>query len=186
MKMETRELILVSLFAALTAIGAFIRIPIPYVPFTLQFLFCAFAGILLGSKLRAISQIVYVLVGLIGVPAFTEGGGSGYIFKPTFGYLIGFIVAAYVIGKITEKIKELNLIKALLATLSGLFFVYLFGVSYLYLIYNLYLGQIKNVEWAIFYGFTVCIGGDLFLSLVVAVTAIKVAAFAKKSRLTLN
>lgn len=69
MKMETRELILVSLFAALTAIGAFIRIPIPYVPFTLQFLFCAFAGILLGSKLRAISQIVYVLVGLIGVPA---------------------------------------------------------------------------------------------------------------------
>ncbi|MTK13217.1 MAG: biotin transporter BioY [Clostridiaceae bacterium] len=186
MKMKTRELILVSLFAALTAVGAFIRIPIPYVPFTLQFLFCAFAGILLGSKLGAISQIVYVLVGLIGIPVFTEGGGPGYIFKPTFGYLIGFIAAAYVIGKITEKIKELTLIKALLATLSGLFFVYLFGVSYLYLIYNLYLGQSQNVEWAIFYGFTVCIGGDLFLSLVVAVTAVKVADFAKKSRLTLN
>ncbi|WP_392486860.1 biotin transporter BioY [Haloimpatiens sp. FM7315] len=184
--MKTKELILVSLFAALTAVGAFIRIPIPYVPFTLQFLFCAFAGMLLGSRLGALSQIVYVTIGLIGVPVFTEGGGPGYIFKPTFGYLIGFIVSAYVIGKITEKIKELTLVKALSATLSGLFFVYLLGVPYLYLVYNLYLGESKTVEWAIFYGFTICIGSDLLLSLIVAVTAVKVVSFAKKNRLSLN
>jgi len=100
---NTRDLILVALFAALTAVGAFIKIPIPYVPFTLQYFFCALAGIILGSKLGALSQIIYVAVGLVGAPVFTDGGGITYIFKPTFGYLIGFIVAAYVIGKIREK-----------------------------------------------------------------------------------
>lgn len=142
---NTRNLILVAVFAALTAIGAFIRIPIPYVPFTLQYLFCALAGVILGSKLGALSQIVYVVIGLVGVPVFTEGGGFNYIFKPTFGYLIGFIIAAYVIGKIRENIKELTFIKAIFMLLSGLFFIYLFGVVYLYISYNLYLG--KNISF---------------------------------------
>lgn len=72
---NTRDLILVAIFAALTAIGAFIKIPVPYVPFTLQYLFCALAGMILGSKLGALSQIVYVAIGLAGLPVFTEGGG---------------------------------------------------------------------------------------------------------------
>lgn len=82
--MKIRDLILVAMFAALTAIGAFIKIPIPYVPFTLQFLFCAFAGMILGARLGALSQIIYVAIGLAGIPVFTEGGGIGYVFKPTF------------------------------------------------------------------------------------------------------
>lgn len=171
--MKTKNLILVSLFAALTAVGAFIRIPIPYVPFTLQYLFCAFAGILLGPKLGALSQIIYVGMGLIGIPVFTEGGGIAYVFKPTFGYLIGFIVAAYVIGKIAERIQEITIPKAFMATLSGLFFVYLFGVVHLYLITNLYLGQSKSFYWALFYGFIVCVGGDLILSIIIAIVAAK-------------
>lgn len=61
---NTRNLILVAMFAALTSIGAFIKVPIPYVPFTLQYLFCAVAGIILGSRLGALSQIVYVAIGL--------------------------------------------------------------------------------------------------------------------------
>lgn len=180
--MKTRNLILVSLFSALTAIGAFIRIPIPYIPFTLQYLFCALAGIILGSKLGALSQVIYVIMGLIGLPIFTEGGGLGYIFKPTFGYLIGFIVGAYVIGKVTEKIKYLTVTKALLAALSGLFFVYLFGVLHLYLVYNLYLGESKTFYWALFYGVIVCIGGDLILSFVIAIVSVKIVPLLKRSR----
>ena len=84
---KTRNLIIVAMFAALTAIGAFIKVPIPYVPFTLQYLFCALAGLVLGSKLGALSQIVYVAIGLSGVPVFTEGGGIGYIFKPLLDIL---------------------------------------------------------------------------------------------------
>lgn len=183
MKIKTKDLILISLFAALTAVGAFIKIPIPYVPFTLQYLFCAFAGILLGAKLGALSQIIYVATGLIGLPIFTEGGGPGYIFKPTFGYLIGFIIGAYVIGKVTENIKKLTVIKVFLSTLSGLFFIYIFGVSYMYLIFNLYLGQSKSITWAVFYGFIVCIGGDLILSLSISLIAVKIVPVLAKTGL---
>lgn len=178
--MKARDLILVAMFAALTAIGAFIKIPIPYVPFTLQFLFCAFAGMILGARLGALSQIVYVGMGLLGLPVFTEGGGIGYIFKPTFGYLIGFIAAAYVIGKLTERIKELTILKSFLIILSGLFFVYLFGVLYLYAIYNLYLGKSMSLYMAIFYGFIVCFLGDIVLSFVTAVASVKIIKVTRK------
>ncbi|ADL50264.1 biotin transporter BioY [Clostridium cellulovorans] len=178
---NTRDLILVALFAALTAVGAFIKIPIPYVPFTLQYFFCALAGIILGSKLGALSQIIYVAVGLVGAPVFTDGGGITYIFKPTFGYLIGFIVAAYVIGKIREKIIELTFIKTVLAFLSGLFFIYLFGVIYLYISYNLYLGKSISFYFAFFYGFITCIGGDLVLTVLASYIAIRVLPILKKA-----
>ena len=178
---DTRKLILVAMFASLTAIGAFIRIPIPCVPFTLQFLFCALAGLILGSKLGALSQIVYVTIGLLGVPVFTEGGGISYIFKPTFGYLIGFIVAAYIIGKIRENVKELTFIKTIFTLLFGLFFIYLFGIAYLYIIYNLYLGQHISFYFAFFYGFVVCIAGDLVLTVFAAYISIKLLPVLRKS-----
>ena len=177
---KTRDLILVALFAALTAIGAFIKIPIPFVPLTLQYLFCALAGMILGSRLGALSQIVYVTIGLVGFPVFTEGGGINYIFKPTFGYLIGFIVAAYVIGKVRERIKELTFIKTVFTLLLGLFFIYLFGVVYLYISYNLYLGKNISFYFAFFYGFVVCIAGDLILTVFAAYISIKVVPVLKK------
>lgn len=178
---NTRNLILVAMFAALTAIGAFIKVPIPYVPFTLQYMFCALAGIILGSRLGALSQIVYVAIGLCGLPVFTEGGGIGYIFKPTFGYLIGFIVASYVIGKIRENVKELTFFKTVCTMLLGLFFIYLFGVVYLYISYNLYLGKNVSFYFAFFYGFVVSIAGDLVLTVFAAYISIKLLPVLRKS-----
>lgn len=178
---NTRNLILVAMFAALTAIGAFIKVPIPYVPFTLQYLFCALAGLILGSKLGALSQIVYVAIGLSGVPVFTEGGGISYIFKPTFGYLIGFVVAAYVIGKVRESVLKLTFIKTIFTLLLGLFFIYLFGVVYLYISYNLYLGKDISFYFAFFYGFVVCITGDLVLTVFAAYISIKLLPVLRKS-----
>ena len=84
-KISTKNLILIGLFAALIVAGAFIKIPIPYVPFTLQFLFILFAGMLLGKRLGLLSQVVYLLIGLTGAPVFTNGGGPGYVLQPTFG-----------------------------------------------------------------------------------------------------
>ena len=178
---NTRNLILVAMFAALTAIGAFIKVPIPYVPFTLQYLFCALAGLILGSRLGALSQIVYVIIGLCGVPVFTEGGGISYIFKPTFGYLIGFIVASYVIGKIRENVVELTFLKTIFTMLLGLFFIYLFGVVYLYISFNLYLGKNVSFYFAFFYGFVLCIAGDLVLTVFVAYISIKLLPVLRKS-----
>ena len=102
-KFTTRDLILCALFTALSAIGAFIRIPVPLVPFTLQITFTTLAGLLLGSKKGAISVAVYVLMGLIGIPVFTQGGGFSYVLKPSFGFLVAFIIGAFVTGLIIEK-----------------------------------------------------------------------------------
>ena len=86
---------LTALFAALISVGGRITIPIPYVPITLQTLFTVLAGLLLGSKLGAVSSALYVLMGLLGLPVFSAGAGPAYVFHPTFGYMIGFIVGAW-------------------------------------------------------------------------------------------
>ena len=93
--MKTKGVIYCGLFTALIAVGAFIKIPIPVVPFTLQYLFTMLAGLLLGSRLGTVSVLSYMLLGLAGLPIFSEGGGLWYVFKPSFGYIIGFAVGTY-------------------------------------------------------------------------------------------
>ena len=117
---RSREIVLFGLFTALIAIGAFIRIPVPVCPFTLQLLFTTLAGLLLGSKKGALSVALYVLLGLVGVPVFTEGGGPSYIFQPTFGYLVGFIAGAWLTGKLREMSGSWSFGKVLFANLCGL------------------------------------------------------------------
>lgn len=167
-------MILSAMFAALTAIGAFIEIPIPMVPFTLQVLFVYFAGSLLGSRYGALSQLVYLAVGLSGVPVFAKGGGIGYILQPTFGYLIGFLVAAYMIGKMIEKQPKPAFKHFFIAHFSGLLVVYGIGIAYLYGMMNFVNGTPISLWNAIFYGFILAIPGDLLLCLVATLIAGKV------------
>ena len=134
MRNKTYKMILVSIFAALTAVGAFIKIPLPPVPFTLQVFFVILSGLLLGSRMGLASKIVYIALGLVGVPVFTEGGGLQYIFHPTFGYLIGFAIAAFVVGRMTERLRSPSFGQYLKASLIGLVISYLFGVLHLYII----------------------------------------------------
>ncbi|MBN2415694.1 biotin transporter BioY [bacterium] len=98
------SLVLIPLFAALTATGGIIRIPLPPVPFTLQTLFVYMAGALLGARRGAASQLLYLAVGLMGIPVFGAGGGPGYILQPTFGYLLGFPAAAWLTGRLTASL----------------------------------------------------------------------------------
>ena len=79
---KTKSMIYCGLFTALIAAGAFIKIPVPVVPFTLQYLFTMLAGLFLGSRRGMISVVAYMLLGLAGLPIFSEGGGIWYIFKP--------------------------------------------------------------------------------------------------------
>ncbi len=182
MKIKTRDMILVALFAALTAIGAFIKIPTPIVPFTLQFLFCAYSGILLGAKWGFTSQMLYVGIGLAGIPVFTQGGGITYIFKPTFGYLLGFILCAYVIGKLTENMKKPTFLKLFLSALTGLVVVYSVGVPYLYMIIKYYLNQEAfTLGGAVAAGFTPFILADFIWCIVIAITGTKIIPVLRKS-----
>ena len=135
---KTRDLIYCALFAALTAIGAFLHFQLFQATITLQFFFTAMAGLLLGAKLGALSQLLYVVLGLVGVPIFAAGGGFGYVFNPTFGFLLGLIPTAWVIGKIAEKDRSVP--RLLLACFAGLAVLYLVGLPYIALIVNVYKG----------------------------------------------
>lgn len=95
---KTRALVYVALFAALIAAGAFLQVPVPPVPFTLQSFFCLLAGSLLGPWLGTLSVLIYLAAGLIGLPVFTQGGGFSYLFMPTFGFLLGLIPTALLSG----------------------------------------------------------------------------------------
>lgn len=130
-----------SLFAALIAVGAFIKVPMPLIPFTLQTFFVMMAGTLLGAKYGAGSVLVYVLIGLCGVPVFTGGGGFTYIFQPTFGYLIGFIFSAFSIGYIVNKDPHPSWKRLLAGDLVGLIIWYVFGIIYYWMIAKYYLGN---------------------------------------------
>jgi len=130
-----RQMTLISLFATLTAVGAFISIPLYPIPLTLQTLFTLLAGMTLGSVSGATSQIIYVLLGVIGLPVFSGfTAGVGVLFGPTGGYLFGFIIASYIIGKIVELKKEKNIFYYMLAGLLGTTIIYVFGVNQLCLV----------------------------------------------------
>lgn len=164
MKLGVKDIIHIALFAALTAVGAFLKIPVPVVPFTLQVFFVGISGVLLGPVKGALSQFLYVALGLSGLPVFTQGGGLSYIFNPTFGYLVGFIAGAYITGFICERMKEKTTFKIFLSIMAGLAVIYIAGVSYLFLINNLYLGKNFSLWMAVYYGFILCIGGDVVSS----------------------
>jgi len=92
-----------ALFAALTAAGAYLAIPIGPVPIILQNMFVLLAGLMLGSKWGSISIGLYLFAGAIGFPVFSGGtGGIARLIGPTGGYLIGFLAAAYITGKAVE------------------------------------------------------------------------------------
>ena len=167
---SAKDIVLFGLFTALIALGAFIRVPIPVCPFTLQLLFTTLAGLILGSRNGALSVALYVLLGLSGVPVFTEGGGPSYIFQPTFGYLLGFIAGAYFTGKLTEN-RPVSFSRALLASLAGLLIVYLFGMVYVYFINNFYLETPIGIWPVVLYCFLLAVPGDICLCFLAATMA---------------
>ena len=171
MKLSTRDLIITALFTSLTAVGGFISIPLGPVPVTLQTLFVVLSGLILGAKLGALSQITYIILGLIGLPIFSGGtGGLTSIMSPTFGFLISFIVAAYVIGKITEKDKSLS--RIIYSVVLGSVVIYIIGVPYFYFIFTEYLGKSINFYGALKYSCLPFIPGDV-IKAVIAITLAK-------------
>lgn len=152
-KSNLRLIILVSCFAALTAIGSYIKLPLFYLPVTLQTLFVMMSGNLLGGKFGAVSQILYLALGLMGVPIFAYGGGIGYVFQPTFGFLLSYPLAAMSIGLIAKSILSSRdtkppsvkhqFVSYFLADIGGVIIIFALGIAYLY--FNLKLGWYLNI-----------------------------------------
>ena len=169
--MSARKLVYTALLAALTAAGAFIRIPIGISVITLQFLFTMLAGLIMGGRLGAISVGLYAVLGLVGLPIFAEGGGIWYVLKPSFGYIIGFALGSLVTGLMVEKQKNLTMGRLLAANFTGLAIVYACGMIYYYIICNFVIGT-PIAFWPLFlYCFLLAVPGDICLCFVGAFLA---------------
>lgn len=134
--MKASTITRVALMAAVTAVAAQITVPISPVPFTLQVLAVILSGLLLGVRTGALAQVIYVLVGAVGVPVFAGfKGGLGVVLGPTGGYLISYPVAAAVAGLAAHTVARASRRKALwtgfLWGCAGLAVIYTLGATWL-------------------------------------------------------
>lgn len=143
--MKTRDLVLMSLFTALIIAGTYIKIPLPVCPITFQPLFVTLAGIFLGGRKGAAAVACYVFLGLLGLPVFTGGGGVWYVFQPTFGFLIGYVIQAFITGDLVRSGKPV-LGRFIFGCFSGLIIMYIIGVAYFWVISRYYLGNSLTVK----------------------------------------
>ncbi len=162
---QIREIVLIGLFTALTCIVSLI---LKWggdilVPFSLLPLMALLAGVFLGGRLGAWSMLVYALMGLIGIPVFAKPpfGGPIYLLQPTFGFILGYIAAAYVTGKMVEKEPEPGLLRLGTAMLAGLGVLYLVGLPYLWVIVNFFLGNPLTAATVLKIAFLPFIGLDI-------------------------
>jgi len=164
MKFSAREIAMAAMFAALAVIAASLfRFGAPLVPFSLVPLVAMLAGMLGGPRVGALGMFVYLLLGLMGLPVFERApfGGPAYVIQPTFGFLIGYILQAYICGKILAGRKDPGIVRFLLASLAGLAALYITGLPYLYLILNYYMGSVVPVLKVLQIGFLPFIAFDL-------------------------
>ncbi len=153
-----RPMIYASMFAALTAVGALIRIPIPIspVPLTLQVFFVLLTGLVLGSRWGATGMAVYVMLGIIGFPVFSGGSsGIGVILGPTGGYLVGFVMGAFVTGSIVENLGKSGIVM-ITAMTAGLAVIYAAGVLQLFIV-----ADMPSIREAVVIGVLPFLIGDL-------------------------
>lgn len=134
--MQQKRLILTAIFSALIIVGSYIRFPLPPVPITLQTLFVLLAGFLTGSRMALFSVAIYLLLGFVGLPVFSGGGGIGYLLGPTGGFLVGLLPAAVIAGlagnyREKEEKGTRYLLLCAITGLAAMLVIYGCGISWL-------------------------------------------------------
>lgn len=176
-----------AMFVALTAVGANITSIVPFlviggVPITLQTFFAILSGLVLGSRLGAFTMFVYMMLGLGGAPVFARfSGGAGTILSPTFGFIVSFILVAYVAGKIRELKGTFNtyLVAAFIALLTN----YIIGTNWMYAAYKLWFEAPEQFTYAIAWlWMALPFIKDVVLTILVAVLAFRL----EKNGFTIN
>ena len=163
-KFSARDITLVAVFAALNVVAAMVaRYGGSVVPFSLMPFMAMLAGGLLGARLGAMSFVVYILLGLAGVPVFAQPpfGGPAYVLQPTFGFLAGFVGCAYVVGFLLKNRQQGTFAPYFLAMAAGVVVYNLIGIPYLYFVLNFYLGRTISLGQLLAIGLTPFIVLDL-------------------------
>ena len=166
---RVRDILLIVGGSLLVALMAQVKIPLPFtpVPLTGQTFAVLLVGAALGSRRCGVSLLFYLVQGMVGLPVFA-GGASGlaYLAGPTGGYLVGFVCAAFVVGRLAEIGKDRRFRTALLVFLAGEATIYLFGLPWL--------GLVIGFEKALAAGFLPFLIGDA-IKLVAAALALPAA-----------
>jgi biotin transport system substrate-specific component len=158
------DAVLVVLFSAFVALTAQVEIPLWPVPLTLQTLGVLFTGAVLGSRRGALALLLYLTEGALGLPVFAGGAsGVGYMLGPTGGYLVGFVVAAGVVGWLAQRGWDRRLVWAAVAMVIGNVIIYACGVAWL----AVFLGDLWG---ALVKGMLLFVVGDLIKIAVAALT----------------
>lgn len=185
-KLRVLDLALAAMFVALMAIGANITSWAPFlqiagVPLSMQPFFAILAGLLLGSRLGALSMIVYTLVGIAGAPVFA-GFKTGFsqLLSPTGGFIIAFILVAYITGKIVEQVKKPKFGTFIAASTVGIILIYVIGTTYMYLAINSWMnGHISYVAaWKVMMWFAV---KDIIFTVIGAIIAPRIYYAVRRS-----
>lgn len=137
-KSKILDIVYIAMFTAIIAVCAQISIPLGViVPFTLQTLGVFVAAAMLGLKRGTVSIVVYILLGLVGVPVFAGfSGGVSVLFGPTGGYIVGFIFTAVAVGLMTDRLGRKLWVLAVSMVL-GLLLCYVFGTAWFIILYNM-------------------------------------------------
>lgn len=132
-KNKTIYLTLCGLFASLTAVGAFLSIPLPFtpVPINLATIIVFLAGGLLDAKYGTLAMVTYTLLGLCGAPVFSGfASGPGVLLGPTGGYIVGYIICSLIIGLLLQHTPTPTFAKTVFAIMLGLFAIYALGTTW--------------------------------------------------------
>lgn len=134
--LKTRDLTLIALFAALIAICAWLTVPMPDVPFTMQTFGVFLALLLLGGQRGTLAILLYILLGAVGLPVFSGfRGGIGSLLGTTGGYIIGFLFSGLIYWVITALIRKENTIVRFLSLTAALLICYAFGTVWFMTVY---------------------------------------------------
>lgn len=180
--MDTRvkKLAYTAMFTVIIIACTFIRIPIPYIPFTMQVFAVLTAALVLGPYLSVGAVLLYLALGFTGLPIFASGGGIGYVMIPSFGYMIGFIFAAFITGWLSKHSKR-KYWQLIISCLVGVTAIYIIGITYFYFMCNFALGTPKSIGAVLMSGFVITLPGDIIKTVLAAAISIKLFPLINRS-----
>ncbi len=138
-KISVKDMLIVALFVAVCTVFAQMTFYIPFVPLpiTMSFFGVFFSSTVLGAKRAVLTQVIYLLLGVFGLPVFASfKGGIGVFNTPSGGYLLSYLIIAAIVGWYADKCKKPSFITLFPVMIVTLSLVYLFCAAYISFVVN--------------------------------------------------